>query len=115
MNLLVTHPRLTGSAERIAYGLIMVILTRLVARGYLDASMAEYIAVGLVSGGGAVYAWWINRPQKLLEAAANVPNPNTPSGKTVVLASPEMAAATPSAPTVISSTDVKVVPQPGTQ
>jgi CHASE2 domain-containing sensor protein len=109
MQLLVTHPRLTGVGERIAYGVISAILLRLAARGWIPPEMVEYIALGIISGVGGVYAWWLNRPQKILETAANVPNPESVSGKTVIIASPELAAATPAAPTVVSSDDHRVV------
>jgi hypothetical protein len=111
MNPFVTNPQSMGVSERIAYGVVFWLCMRLAARGYLTPDMAEYIALGIVAGGGAVIGWWQNRPKILLETAANIPNPDTPSGKTVVIASPELAASTPTAPTVISSTDVRIVPQ----
>ena len=109
MNRFLTAPQSMGMTERIAYGIIFWLMMRLAARGYIDPDMAEYIALGVVSGGGAALAWWKNRPQKILEAAANVPNPDSPSGRTVVVASSEMAAATPNSPTVVSSDEHLVV------
>lgn len=60
----------TGIAERILYGAILAIAMRLVDKGIISADMATYIAAGGVSLAGAAWAWWINRPTALLNAAA---------------------------------------------
>ena len=63
-----------GAAERVAYGALVFLLGRLAARGYISPEMVDYIALGVISGGGAVWAWWINRPTVLLsDAAASLP------------------------------------------
>lgn len=99
----------TGVIERLAYGAILAVMMKLVQKGYIDADMAAYIAGGLVASAGALYAWWINRPKALLQSAASVPNPGSPTGLTQIIASPELAAATPSQSNIMSSDNIKVV------
>lgn len=103
-----THPRVTGVTERVAYAVLMFFMMKLVKNGYITPEMAEYIALGVIGGAGALYAWWINRPQKIIEAAASVPNPGAPTGKTVIVTTPELANATPAA-NVVSSDVARVV------
>lgn len=111
MNPFVTNPQSMGVTERIAYAAVFWLCMRLASRGYMSPEMAEYVALGIVAGGGAVMGWWQNRPKILVEAVSNIPNPDSPNGRTVVVTTPELAAATPAAPTVISSTEAKIVPK----
>lgn len=94
----------TGVAERIIYGLAMGVLMKLVAAGYLDADMAPYVAGGIVTLVGGVWAWWINRPKALLQSAASVPG-------TTVVTTPDLAKATPNEANIVSNTNNKVVAQ----
>lgn len=91
----------TGVAERILYGVAMGVLAKLVARGYIDEDMAAYIAAGFVSAVGAGWAWWINRPKALVQAAAAVPG-------TTVITQPALAASTSEA-NIVSSDATKAV------
>lgn len=61
-----------GIAERLIYAATMALLTKLVQKGYIDGDMAAYIAGGAVAAAGSVWAWWINRPQSLANAAEKV-------------------------------------------
>lgn len=58
--------------ERILYGVLMFGLMKLVAKGYISADDAGWIAGGIVSGLGAVWAWWKSRPATLLNRAQTV-------------------------------------------
>lgn len=78
----------TGILERLAYAMIMAVLMKLVAKGYIDEDMATYVASGIIAAGGAVWAWWINRPKALIQSAAAQPG-------TTVLTTPDIAHATP--------------------
>ncbi len=61
-----------GILERLVYAAAMALLTKLVQKGYIDGDMAAYIAGGAVAAVGGVWAWWVNRPQSLNEAAKKV-------------------------------------------
>lgn len=100
-----------GVTERLAYGVILGLMMKLVAAGWLDADMAPYIAGGIVAAIGSAWAWWINRPANILRSAAQVPDPNSPTGLTRIVASPELAAATPEAGNIVSSANNDVVRQ----
>lgn len=103
-------PRTTGVIERVAWAAAVGIAMKLATLLGLDQeTYVPWIATGILSLIGGAYGWWVNRPQKILEAASNVPNPEAHGGKTIVLASPEMAAATTSSPNVISTDDHRVV------
>lgn len=100
-----------GVIERLAYGFILALMMKLVQRGYIDADMAAYIAGGAVAAAGSVWAWWINRPKAILIAAANVPDPTSPTGKTQIITSPELARDTPDQSNIVSSGSNAVVRQ----
>lgn len=61
-----------GIAERLVYAAAMALLTKLVAKGYIDQDMAAYVAGGAVAAVGGLWAWWINRPKALADAAKKV-------------------------------------------
>lgn len=96
--------QVTGVAERVIYGIVTYFLAKAVARGWIDAELASWIAAGAVSAIGGAWAWWINRPQSLLRAAAQ----NNPETKMVAPAA--VANATPET-NIISNVDNKVVPK----
>lgn len=60
----------SGIAERVLYGLILGFMMKLVEKGWITSDMAPYYATGVVAFAGGAYAWWINRPGKLLDAGA---------------------------------------------
>lgn len=60
----------TGILERVLYSLILAAAMELVKRGYMSPDMATYVAAGGVGAIGSAYAWWINRPTALLNAAS---------------------------------------------
>lgn len=109
----------TGMIERVLYGIGMFIAMKLVGLGVLDADSAPWFAGGIVTLIGGAYAWWVNRPQALMVAATAANSPQTvmaaaaavaPTGTTIVT-SPEIAAATPESPNIVSSTVHQVVPK----
>ena len=61
-----------GIAERLVYAAAMALLTKLVAKGYIDQDMAAYVAGGAAAAVGGLWAWWINRPKALADAAQKV-------------------------------------------
>ena len=61
----------TGIAERVLYGALLWLTMKGVAIGWFDAEMAAYLAAGGVTLAGAAWAWWINRPAALMNAASN--------------------------------------------
>lgn len=71
MNSLINTGQSAGMGERFLYGLLNFFAVRAALRGWIDPAMAEYVASGGVMLIGGAYAWWINRPNKLLNAAAN--------------------------------------------
>lgn len=61
----------SGVAERMLYGVITFLAARAASRGWIDPSMVEYVAAGGVMLAGSAWAWWINRPTALLNAAGD--------------------------------------------
>jgi len=91
----------TGMFERVLYGVAMGVLTKLVAKGYIDQDLAAYVAAGFVTAVGAAWGWWINRPKALVQSAAAVPG-------TTVITQPALAAATTEV-NIVSSDSTKAV------
>ena len=92
-----------GIAERLVYAAVMAVLAKLVGKGYIDQDMAAYIAAGAVTVIGSAWAWWINRPKALAQAAA------AQKGFTVVTGA-DIAHDTPET-NIVSSATMKVVPK----
>ena len=97
--------QISGIADRI----ILVFLTFMASRGWIPVGEVANYAALVLAVLGAFWGWWVNRPKALVEAAAAVPNPASPTGKTIVITSPELAAATPASSTVVSSATTKAV------
>lgn len=66
-----------GIAEGALYGAILLVAMKFVARGYIDADMAAYIAAGGVAAARSVRAWWNGRPSELLSRAGEQIPKNT--------------------------------------
>lgn len=84
-----TKDQTTGVAERVLYGVLIGLFAKGVAWGWYDADMAAYLASGGVMFVGGAYAWWINRPVALLNAATNV----VPDSSRLVIETPKTAPA----------------------
>jgi len=75
----------TGVAERVLYGAVVAATAKLVERGYMTADMQMYVAGGAITAFGGVWAWWQNRPGRLMDrAAAQMP----PNAKLVITTEP---------------------------
>lgn len=98
-----TKDQTSGVLERLAYAMIMAVLAKLVAKGYLTDDMATYAATGIIAAAGSAWAWWINRPKALVQSAAALPG-------TIVVTQPALAQATPQV-NIVSNADAKVVSQ----
>lgn len=59
----------SGIIERVIYGAIFWVAMRAVAKGWIDQTMAEYIATGGVMLFGGAWGWWHNRPVSVLNRA----------------------------------------------
>ncbi len=59
-----------GITERLLYGAIIATTAKLVEKGYMTTDMQVYVAGGGVAAFGAMYAWYNNRPGRLLDRAA---------------------------------------------
>lgn len=90
----------SGIVERLIYAAAMAVLTKLVAKGYIDQDMAAYAAGGAVAAVGSVWAWWINRPKALAQSAAALPG-------TTVVTSSDIANSTPET-NIVSNATMKV-------
>lgn len=129
-NPFVTNPTFAGIADRMVIVWTTLIAAKIVVLLGLDPSLTDWIAGGILSAGAGVIGWLQNRPsliaatvanmspadlkqpdvaKSVIEAAGQVPNPSARDGKTVVIASPTLAAATPDSPNVISSAQHQVV------
>jgi hypothetical protein len=90
--------QLSGVVER----LITAALMYAVGRGWiLSSDVAPLVALGLAAV-SAGYAVVVNRNTNLAKQAGSIPN-------TTVVTTPEIAAATPQQPNIVSNADVKVV------
>lgn len=96
--------QVTGISERVLYGFVMAMFGLGVKKGWYDNETAAYLAGGAVTLIGGIWAWWINRPQALIRAAAQ----STPG--TVVVTTPEIANATPES-NIVSNQTSKVMPK----
>lgn len=75
-----------GITERLVYGAVIAATAKMVEKGYITTDMQLYIAGGGVAAFGALYAWWNNRPGRLLDrAAAQLPV----NAKLVITAAPD--------------------------
>lgn len=90
-----------GIVERLVYAAAMAVLTKLVAKGYIDQDMAAYVAAGAVTAVGGAWAWWINRPKALVQSAAAVPG-------TIVITNEQIAHSTPEL-NIVSNVKMKAV------
>jgi hypothetical protein len=99
----VNKDQVTGVAERILYGLAVGLTGIGVKKGWYDTEMAAYLAGGIVTVVGSIWALWINRPTALIQSAANQPN-------TVVVTTADIAKATPET-NIVSNTEQKVTPK----
>ena len=97
-----TKDQASGIFERVMYGVALAAAMKFVQWGWLDAESAPYVAGGIVTLIGGAWAFWINRPKAIAQAAANIPN-------TIVITTPEIAAATPNQSNIVSSTDMKAI------
>lgn len=93
-----------GIAERVVYGIAMAVLMKAVQAGWITADMAPYVAGGVVTAVGGFWAWWINRPIALAQAAAAL------SPDTKVVTTAEIAGATPEI-NIVSADAMKVTPR----
>lgn len=91
----VSGDQLTAIGEKVVYGVAMAVCMKLVAWGWITSEEAPWYAGGAVTLAGGAYGWWVNRPKNLMIAATN-------AGATVIT-TPELAAATPNNPNIVSS------------
>ncbi len=64
-----------GMAERVVYGAVIAGTAKMVEKGYMTTDMQLYVAGGGVAAFGALYAFWNNRPGRLMDrAAAQMPD-----------------------------------------
>lgn len=64
-----------GITERVIYGLVAALITRYGKYFGLSETDAPWVAGGLIMLVGGTRAWYVNRPEKLLDnAAAQLPN-----------------------------------------
>lgn len=131
MNPVITNPQSTGIIERMMIVWATLAAAKIVALIGIDPAYTDWIAAGILSMVAGVIGWWQTKPSvvarivgnmsretlakpevaaPLVAAAAAVPNPAAEDGRTVVVTSPELERATPGSPTVVSSTDNRVVP-----
>lgn len=129
-NPFVTNPTLAGTADRLALVWATLAAAKIVGVFGVDPQYTDWVAVGILSLGAGVVGWLQNRPsliaatvanmsseqlsnpdvaKSVVEAAGQVANPSARDGKTVVIASPALAAATPESPNVVSSARHNVV------
>lgn len=92
------NTQLTGALDRV----ILVLLTWAASKGWITSADVANFAPVILAALAAAWSWWFNRKAKLVAQAGALPG-------TTVVTTPELAAATPNSPNVVSSTDVTVV------
>lgn len=106
-----TTDQISGIADRtISNTLVWLasfVLAKIAAAGYLDASDIPQLSVALILLGSAAWGCWTNRPIAIAQAAGNILRPD--GTKTVVVTSPEIAAATPGQANIVSNVANTVV------
>lgn len=78
---MIISDRITGPGERILYGIFFAITIKFSEWGWMTPDMAAYVALGAVSGAGAIYAWIINSPSWLAWSASHA----APKNSTLVI------------------------------
>jgi len=95
-----------GMLDRAIAVLATMFLNWMVQKGWLGQSDAATLLPSLVLIPALAWGWYNNSNKSLLQSAANVVGND--GKKTVIVTSPELAAATPDQQNIISNTDVKV-------
>jgi len=98
--------QIKGMLDRALAVLVTMFMGWLVKKGYLGESDAATLAPAIVLLPALAWGWYNNSNKSLLQSAANVVGDD--GKKTVIVASPELAAATPDQQNIISNKDVKV-------
>lgn len=131
-NPFVTNPQTMGTIDRVMIAWATLASAKLLAVLGIDPGYTDWLAAGMLSAVAGIIGWAQNRPsliaatvanmgreqlsspdvaKSVVEAAGQVANPSARDGKTVVIASPALAAATTESPNVVSSTRHRVVEQ----
>ena len=101
--------QLKGMLDRAIAVLATWLLTQAVNKGWLSQSDSAQLLPALVLLPSLAWGWWNNRDKALLQSAANVVGAD--GKQTVIVASPELAKATPENSNIVSNTETKVVTQ----
>lgn len=95
---MLTKDQFSGIADRLAIALV----SYAVAKGYVPQAMSADLIQLLVIGAGLAWGWYVNRPVAIMESATAIPG-------TKVVTTPDLAAATPANPNIVSNAENKVV------
>jgi hypothetical protein len=98
-----------GMLDRAIAVLATWLLTQAVNKGWITQSDVAQLLPALILLPSLAWGWWINRNKALLQSAANVVGDD--GKKTVIVASPELAQATPANENIVSNTEAKVITQ----
>jgi hypothetical protein len=90
--------QVSGGLDRV----VLVALTWAASKGYITSADVANYATLIVGVLGALYAFYVNRNTNLAKQAASIPN-------TVVVTTPEIAAATPNSQNILSNSTAKVI------
>ena len=96
-----------GMMDRAATVLATMFLGWMVNKGWMGQADAVTLTPALILLPALAYGAWVNRDKALIQSAGNVIDPKT-CKPTIIVTSPEMAAATPDQNNIVSNTDVKV-------
>lgn len=92
--------QISGAVDRV----ILITLGWFVGKGYISSGDATIITGGLVAILGVFYSMFVNRNANLAKQAASIPG-------TIVVTTPEVAAATPNNQNILPNTQTQVVPK----
>jgi hypothetical protein len=93
--------QLKGMLDRVGLVLATWFLAWMVRKGWIGTEDSAVLLPGLILLPALAWGYWNNRNKALVQSAANVPG-------TVVVTSPELAAATPDQNNIVSNTNVEV-------
>lgn len=100
--------QIKGMVDRTILVLATWLLSKAVSAGWLSQADSAQLLPALIVLPALAWGWWNNRDKALIQSAGNVVDPKT-NKPVIIVASPEMAAATPAQSNIVSNTEVKVV------
>lgn len=95
-----TKDQVQGAGDRAFLVLVTWFLTYASNKGWIGTSDVAPLATALITIGGVVWGWYVNRPKAIVQSAAALPG-------TTVVTTPDLAKTTPEN-NIVSNAEMKV-------